>query len=574
MNKLISLATLLLCASFTAPCNGQNTKTTEELNAQALAEYQIPIRPGTEGRNPFWNEYAKKFTYAPAFDFKEVKGARSYRFTVIWEDDVWRNPVHQRPDKPDFEVGDEEDVPTMEDGSSRDIADARGRDLPTFTFTAASPKADLSPIWQQIPVGNVQLVVEGIDGKGKVVGISGQREFMRDFPFLLPQLEAVRPYKEAAIMAALYLHRMPAVQSWRTSTEPDFSYKHNTYPSKIIGATIRMECIIAKIDSAKRDEALTVAKNAAQFLISQSRKAGEPLAYFTPTYYGDYIASAKKENKGKTLGMEASVAAQAFLDLYDITGEKAYFDRCIGIAETYRRIQREDGSIPMKMDFATGVADNTQGALLGPLMKFLVRLENQYGVKDFISVREKGEKWMDLVAVETFDMTGQFEDVTVNGWKPYQNLTNCTAAPYASFLLKKANPSERDIQNALDLIRLSEDQFTHWDALLNADGFRPIACPGVYEQYQYRVPIDNSACNVANALLDWYEYDGNELALAKAKTLIDYLTIVQNPVNGQILTTWDLRSWEGDAKRAFWINCSTASIEALLRLDAILAKKR
>ena len=79
---------------------------------------------------------------------------------------------------------------------------------------------------------------------------------------------------------------------------------------------------------------------------------------------------------------------------------------------------------------------------------------------------------MDEVAVETFDMTGQFEDVNVNGLKPYQNLTNCTAAPYASYLLDKEIISEKNMADARDLIRLSEDQFVHWAYPdLTEDGF-------------------------------------------------------------------------------------------------------
>lgn len=58
------------------------------INAQAAEQYLRPIRPGYEGRNPFWNGFAKKFIYAPAFDFDEVAGAANYR--------VHRRPARRR----------------------------------------------------------------------------------------------------------------------------------------------------------------------------------------------------------------------------------------------------------------------------------------------------------------------------------------------------------------------------------------------------------------------------------------------------------------------------------------------
>ena len=54
----------------------------KKLNERALKEYSVPVRPGYEGRNPFWNAYSVKFIYSPAFDFEKVDGALSYRFTL------------------------------------------------------------------------------------------------------------------------------------------------------------------------------------------------------------------------------------------------------------------------------------------------------------------------------------------------------------------------------------------------------------------------------------------------------------------------------------------------------------
>ncbi len=170
----------------------------------------------------------------------------------------------------------------------------------------------------------------------------------------------------------------------------------------------------------------------------------------------------------------------------------------------------------------------------------------------------------------SFESTGQFEDVNVKGLEPYQNLTNCTAAPYASYLLTKPSVSDRDRAEARDLVRLSEDQFVHWAYHdLTQDGFPKKNAPCVHEQYKYEMPVDNSACNVANAWLDIYEDSGDLLCLAKAKALIDNITIQQNAVNGQIPTTWEWRETGKDRKRTYWVNCTFSSVSILMRFAAM-----
>ena len=267
--------------------------------------------------------------------------------------------------------------------------------------------------------------------------------------------------------------------------------------------------------------------------------------------------------------LEAASAGQAFLDLYDVTGEKQWLDRAVAIGRTYIKLQHEDGSLPIKVDFVTGEPVNSVCAMLHPLLRYYKRLEG-YGFGEFLPYRIKGEEWMNSTAVKVFDMTGQFEDVNVKGLEPYQNLTNCTAAPYASYLLTKAAPTKEDIRNSEDLIRLSEDQFTHWAyPERTADGFFLRYTPCVHEQYHYEMPVDNSACNVANAWLDYYRVTGDLLALAKAKAMIDNITRMQNAVNGKIPTTFEWRDARKDRNRTFWVNCSLSSIQMLLRADSL-----
>ena len=494
-----------------------------ELKEEILAAYDNPIRPGYEGRNPYWNKFAIKFMYAPAFDFKEVKDAVSYRYTVT--EDVEENAT-------------------------------------SWSFTAEAPYLSLAPIWRDITVGNVSLKVEALDNQGNVLAVAGERKFYRDASFNPQYHEAVRDYRESAMLALICIHNMQPIQNWKNGPVPDMSYQLNTYAAKIIGSTISSEVLLSKMCPELKEDALKIAENAAHFLIDQSRPEGAALEFFPPTYYGNLITSGIDRNKGKTMAMEALTAATAFLDLYDVTGKQEYFDQAMKITDTYVKIQAEDGSFPIKMDFVTGEPVNAVKAMLHPMLEYLQRLEKQYGIDKYNEMYRKSEAWMKNGALKTFDMTGQFEDARVEGLEPYQNLTNCTAAPYATFLLGKEDLTPEELSDAKDLINFCEDQFVYWESAEKKYGVQHYHTPHVVEQYRYRVPIDHSACNVANAWLSLYEVTGDEIAFMKAKALIDNITVMQNINTGMIPTYW-CNFLEAED----WTNCTLLSIQTLLRMD-------
>lgn len=515
----------------------------DSLNLQAAAEYNEAIRPGHEGRNPYWNEFAVKFTYAPAFGLTPVKGAVSYRYTI-------------EPDTMATE--------TITGDELRIVSDR----FEPISFLADRPDVPLTPVWHLIPASHVILTVEAIDRKGRSAGIAGTRKFLRDFGFRGPYRNPVRPYREAAVKGMMFIHNMAEVQSWLTSELPDLSYTYYAYANKIISAVIRNEVLVASHVPDKRDEALRIAEAAAGFLISQSQPPTAALAYFPPTYYSGTMAGAMDENHNATMTMDANYAVQAFLDLYDATGKREYYDRAINITRTYSRLQRRDGSFPIKVSYLTGQPVSETGAMLHSICMVAERFRRQYGETEFIPMQRKAEEWMHDVAIARFDMNAQFEDVSVLGLRPYENLTNYVAANYARYLMDKEHPTEADIQDARELLILSEDQFTHWECLPNERGYHKYNTPCVMEQYKFREPVDNSASNVSGAFLAYYRTTGDTLAYAKAKALVDNMTIQQNPQTGFLPTYWEYRN-ERVNELNMWANCAYTTIERLLEFDAM-----
>ena len=521
---------LLLAQSMLLQARDINYK---RVNAQARKEYRKPIRPGTNGINAFWNEFANKFIFAPAFDFPERSLARAYLFIIY---------------------------------------DADGH---KWEMKSSSPKADLAPIWDKIPGGTqVTLDVFPILQSGTdTADTLGHRTFLRDFPFQGPYNTPARSYREAAMKGMLYLHHMKPIKHWRDNKEPDMTYRLNTYACKIMGSTIVNECLVARFFPQEREAALQAARNVAAYLRSVSQPKDAPLAYFPPTYINGVLVNAsitKQEGEDATMCMEALTVANGLLDLYNETKEREYYDWAIGIANTYKRLQRPDGSMPIKLVFSTGEPVNDRSAMLHPLLSFLQRLHDEYGIDTYEEMRHKGERWMHEVAIRHFDMTGQFEDVSVLNIKPFQNLTNCTAAPYADYIYRKPAPTKEDLQDASDLMRMSEDQFVFWEMRPDADGIRRHILPCVFEQYKYRQSVDASACNVAGGYLAGYLQTGDELMLAKAIALTNSITISQDARSGFIPTIWERRESFGEG--SMWINCAVHSIRHLLRMSEVTEK--
>lgn len=539
---ILAIRGALVCA-LVVSCSGNRAAVPEfdyaALNARAAEEYLQPVHPGIPGEVPFWNGYSFKFIYAPAFDFEDIAGAASYLFTATADGQSW-------------------------------------------AFEDASPRAALSPVWNDLPVGPVQLCVQALDSSRHPVGEPQKRTFERDNPFDGPYVPAPRSYREAAIMAAEFIHNSPVAQGWLKGGEPDLRYQLNCYPNKIWGGTIQIECLLAKLKPEYRDQALKVARNAADALISHSQPEDGALPYFPPTYYTRegaefiwYIQRVIDKNIDYTMFADAVMAAEALLDLYDTTRDRKYFNHALNIATTYRNLQAEDGSWPVKVNWHTGEPITPARCMPTSILQLAQRLHRQYRVKGFEKMISATEAWLWKNTIANFNFNGQFEDVTVADKAAYQNLTNCIAVDCVDYFLNKPRPSRQEIDACIEMARFAEDQFTRWHSPVEEDAIATAAdaysTPFVFEQYSFQCPIDASTVGVANAWMNIYQITGDALALAKAQALIDSIVKIQDPYCGCIPTSL-YQSASVDISE-HWVNCTYSSIEKLLRLESILSNK-
>ncbi|MBO4417446.1 MAG: hypothetical protein J5801_04945 [Bacteroidales bacterium] len=534
------IAAAAVCCMMAASCNGKKSTAPEfdyeALNAQAIAEYLQPVHPGVRGETPFWNKFATKYIYAPVFDFDDVENAKGYTYT----------------------------------------AEAGGK---FFVFDSESPRTPISEIWTEIPVGPVKLSVQAYDGQGVLLGEPQSCSFEKDNPFCGPYDPAPRGYRESAIRAAKALHDSPLGQSWANG-KPDTTYFYNCYACKIWSGIAQTECFLAREVPEYHDEALRRAINACDCLIASAQPEGAPLAFFPPTYYygenNEFDTSVLRFNVGKAMFLEPTYAANAILDLYDLTKEQKYLDHATGIAKTYQRLQAEDGSWPVKVNWETAEPINEARCLPADILMLVNRLKLKYGIDGFEDMAARAERWMWDNIIAGFNFNGQFEDVPIEDKVPYQNLTHCPAGDCIEYLMTKPEQTQKDLDACIEIARWAEDQFARWHSAIEyeADALSAVdsvfSSPFVFEQYSWKNPVDASIAKVALNFMYIYKKTGDLLCLAKAKALVDTLVKIQNPETGMMPTVPNSETqFEQDD---IWANCVYYSIRTLMMMDSILGE--
>lgn len=508
----------------------------------ALLEYNgdtETVRRAGRGK-PFWNINSSQFMFVPQLEFPEIPGARAYLFTAT---------------------------------------DSLGG---VHTFEADTPIAPLTPIWGEIPEGFVTLTVDALHLRGERIP-AGLRTFWKSAPFpgradLPPR---ARSYRECARMAFAYLFRDPATQYWLRHGVPDPSYFGNVYPSKMISAIIRAMIAYAELEPEMAGQALRLARNAADYLLSISYPEGSPLAGLPPTYS---FLGLDRENVNRNAvaaeGREHTLMAiypafvgSAYLQLYAATDERKYRQAAAVIAEYYRDHVLPNGSFYLQLDARTGAPMAENCCQHFAILDFLTAYGELTGDSHFSAMADRYFAYIRSMCLDDYNWEGQFEDVKLTS--NYHNLTHLTADKMISYIAKNRREDPAEVAQAEELMRYVEDQFVVWGryatwnrSLQPGGTFRS---PAALEQYEWYVPIDGSTAAVSRAFLDLYEVTGKPLLLEKACALGDAITRMQDPVSGVIPTHWMSADPAKDLYN-FWINCHIGTAFHMLHLAKALGE--
>lgn len=537
MNKLYLAISLFLLSCLTTPGDEKIVMPSKnQLHDQAVEESLSPVHPGNPGKHPFWNTYAQRFIYAPAFDFAKVENADQYQFIA------------------ETSISNEK-----------------------YTFYSKYPWDNLSPIWRDIPVGKVSLSILALQGQN-VLDTVGTRLFHKASPYQGPYRDPEIDYKSSVYQLVNYLYNASYIQHWLETGHPDPGYGLYGYPSKMFSAVIQGMLLYVKLEKneERKKNAIQIAQIVADYLIDISQRAGNPMEYFPPTYTGPIYADMVDEYRGESLAdrimlIYPATVGQAYLDLYDFTSEEVYLDAAIRIADTYQHLQLENGSWYLLMYIENGDPVASNYVVPTGMISFLDRLKTKHQIDEYVSCRNRALAFIEENLVRDFNWEGQFEDQKPS--ERYKNLSKGQACSYARYLLNQESDNPEKLKLAEELIRFAEDQFVIWDNRNTIDSWGITSdkwlTPCVLEQYNFYTPVNASSANMIDVFKLAYDRTGNVLYLAKAVDLANTIADVQNRETGHYPTylVSDLLGQEG------WINCMVYTAQVIHSLDKFLKER-
>ena len=542
------LIIFLVCLNIFTSCNRNpfpKTKLTI-FGKIALKESLQPILPGIPGERAFWNINSKRFIFAPAFQFKEIPGVKNYRYTAI--------------------------------------SDA---DSQAHIFEAEKPWLPLTSIWKNLPNGNIELKVEALDPKTKKpIETVGSRKFLKSPSFNGIKNRPAFALKESGYRSLRDLLHQPKIQYWLENGKPDPEYPLWVHPTKIMGAVAVGMIHYAKYfpEADDVDQALKMAKIAADFLLSMVEPEGRPLEYWPPTYWDGVPRGEHPIFHGEIMTNYPAEGAMMFLDMYDFTIEQKYFDEAVRIADTYMKSLGEDGTWSQILNKNTGEPASQNRLIPTVVIKLFDRLQKQYHLDEYQDSRERAFQWCLENPVQTFNWQAQFEDTRPK--PPYKNLSRSEVTDCAVLLFEASKSKPEYMEMAKELLRFAEDQFVVWDEndpVTRYEWFRKdskwngttleTGCdwflPCVLEQYKFYTPISRSSEVMILAYLKAYEITGEAIYHAKAVALANAIPNAQAFHGGGEIPTHMRKT----LPELNWINCGVYTAITLIEYAEILEKE-
>lgn len=401
---------------------------------------------------------------------------------------------------------------------------------------------------------------------------------------------AARPYKEAAFSAFSYMMSLPDMTELVRTGVPYRKYQHNAYVSKTHAAHINAMLDLAEADPTQKAAAMAFAKASAEFLLGELEPADAPLAFWPPTYGrkplefipetdGPYLKPAMVGNepegaikyRGEVMLVYPADVGKAFLSYYKATGDERFFKAAVGIAETYLRIRRPDGSWSLKMKLDTGEELGVNTLVPTRALFFFKALADATGDQKWRQAEYDIFTWLENHPLKDWNWDGQFEDIKPE--EPYKNPTKYNAVDVMMYILDRFPGDKARLETCRRLLDFCEKRFVVWETPENQPEW---PAPSVLEQYSCFTPIDSSSAKMISAFLAMYKADGKKIYLQKAIALADTITRIQKK-NGRIPTFWDgVRTGAGLSIEQYdWLNCMASSAEALLLIDqAVSCKSR
>ncbi|MBI5589109.1 MAG: hypothetical protein HY881_01365 [Deltaproteobacteria bacterium] len=433
------------------------------------------------------------------------------------------------------------------------------------------PLWDLGDIWEQLPYGGIDLLIEAFDHDGHEM-TSRHRQF-RKSPGCDVKKQVPLDWRDAIHRNIAYLVE-PAQDGmeeyekelprfcWR-STENSVSRKRGNFafpalhnPSFIFAFLNYAELFPSALNAA---EAKKQARGYGDWLLKHRHPEKYVCSLFPFSTIGNGKYKGGCEDTAITLFRGARVG-DAMLALYRTFKDEKYLNYARHLGTVFARLQKDDGSWPYRVDPETGeVKEEYTSSAIAPA-RFLEDLDRTLSTGQFTTVVTKAVDWTLKNPVRTFLWQGQYEDVTK--YPPFQNLENWDVNETIRYLSFHApnNPAYLGIAGKLNAF--IEDQFVIW---AEEDGFVKCPTPSVLEQYACYQPMEVHTGNWLFSLLALYERSRDASFLDRAIAAGN--AIVRGQYGNGAFSTWGcdrrfgrpLDPWD-------WPGCNAVASSALMIL--------
>ena len=414
-------------------------------------------------------------------------------------------------------------------------------------FEADKPWRPLAPIWKDLPPGAYQVRVEALDAKGRPMealprwrfygriceGLKEQFEehktisFTKYPSFQGPYSTAPRSYRQAALMAARADREQPSLCGTRRlcKVHETFAGGDHGVQREIPGALFP-NSLLARLSPSpiERREALDLAGDMGLAIrIAAGRfKTGVPNVYQCdlPITYR---------------------LLEGFLDLRRDTGDEQWAKAALSLGESLVRVQEPSGAW-RALDQSTGKTRRPGGFFgsdaeeLDPslILWQLGRLRHDLKTDRFLDAERKAYEYVMTHTARTMEWPELgYHSLPLS--YPYAMAGNTTIA-FVRYLLDYAEPEQRDLGLAEELLRWCEDRHIDWTRppeIKPGDAIRPTS-HGSCDGYRSSGHPARMAVQQALGWLKLYGHSGEPLHRAKAEALANAVLLAQDPAGGNI----------------------------------------
>ena len=434
----------------------------------------------------------------------------------------------------------------------------------------------MAGVWDELPDGQIDLVVEGLDE-------TGRESCMPSWPkrfYKVPGFDGLRQepldWREAARRNIAYL--------LEPARDPDEPYEvgwprccWSSFEDTITGQRFRLAYPASNHpqfpmaflyfadefpDNPLRDEARHQARRYGEWLLEHRLPEDWTCGGFPYSTSEDGRQSGGKEGEAITLFRSASVG-EAMVQLWKAFGEDRFLDYAQHLAATLVRMQREDGTWPYRVNPRDGsVVQDYTSDTIGPARLF-AELEALEPDPTYAEARRRAVGWMLDNPVRTHLWQGQFEDFAEN--VPYENLEHLDADELVRYLVWFRDEIPGAVDIALDIQRWVEDQFVVWQPETSPV---PVECitPGVLEQYLCYWPMENYNSYLVMSLMALHQATSDDTHLDKAVAIAN--AVVRSQYENGAFSTWGFdRRFGRPLRTDEWPGANAWTSEALLRWD-------